>query len=54
MVFREPGKPYKVAGVISGSPLDPITKDHAGFVRAISIGHVVEMIDARTSAGKPS
>lgn len=48
LVFRESGKPneYKVAGVISDSPLDPITKDHAGFVRAISIWHIVDMIDA--------
>ena len=48
LVFNEPGKPneHKVAGVISDSPLDPISKDHAGFVRAISIRHVVEMIDA--------
>ena len=47
LVFTQPGQPirYKVAGVISDSPQDPITKDHAGFVRAISIEHVVKLID---------
>ena len=47
LVFSEPGQPtrYKVAGVISDSPRDPITMDHAGFVRAISIEHVVGLID---------
>ncbi len=47
LVFTVPGQTaaYKVAGVISDSPQDPITKAQAGFVRAISIEHVVKMID---------
>ena len=48
LVFSPPGRPskYKVAGVVVDSPRDPITKDHAGFVRAITIEHVVQLIDA--------
>ncbi len=46
VIFTEPGQPprYQVAGVVSDSPPDPITNGHAGFVRAISIRHVVELI----------
>ena len=47
LVFRPPGQPseHKVAGVIVGSQQDPITKDQAGFVLAISIKHAAQMID---------
>ena len=48
LVFSPSGQQssYKVAGVVVDSPLDPITKGQAGFVRAITIEHVVQLIDA--------
>ena len=48
LLFSEsgPSTTPKVAGVICSAPPDPETKEHAGFVRAISIGYATEMIDS--------
>ena len=48
LVFSPPGQPaeYRVAGVVVDSPRDPISNDQTGFVRAITIEHVVQLIDA--------
>ena len=50
LVFRPLGQPLTVpvivAGVIIDLPLDPITVQQTGLVRATSIEHVVSLIDA--------
>ena len=55
LIFVDHGPPLrcKVAGVVSDSPLDPITAQDAGFVRAISIDHILSLIDANSLGFAP-
>ncbi len=48
LIFSPTNQPraFNVAGVVVDSPPDPITAEHAGFVRAIAIKHVLSLIDA--------
>ena len=57
LVLRPLGQPLTVpvvvAGVIIDLPLDPITAEQTGLVRATSIEHVVSLIDASPLDGRP-